>query len=54
MAVSRLGTLLGAAGYKSVTRGSRGARVQGWIVYQRDTNEINANKTLLAKECVTM
>ncbi len=54
MAVSRLGTLLGAAGYKSVTRGSRGARVRGWIVYQRDTNEINANKTLLAKECVTM
>jgi predicted P-loop ATPase len=28
MAVSRLGTLLGAAGYKSVTRGSRGARVR--------------------------
>ena len=54
MAVSRLGTLLGAAGYKSVTRGSRGARVRGWIVYHRDTNEINANKTLLAKECVTM
>ena len=54
MSVSRLGTLLGAAGYKSVTRGSRRARVRGWIVYQRDTSEINANKTLLAKECVTM
>ena len=54
MSVSRLGTLLGAAGYKSVTRGSRRARVRGWIVYQRDTSEINANKTLLAKEGVTM
>ena len=54
MCVSRLGTLLGDAGYKSVTRGPRRARVRGWIVYQRDTDEINANKTLLAKECVTM
>ena len=49
MSVSRLGTWLGA-----VTRGSRRARVRGWIVYQRDTSEINANKTLLAKEGVTM
>jgi hypothetical protein len=41
-------------GYRSVTRGNRQARLRGWIVYQRDTEEIAANKKLLAKECVTV
>ena len=54
MSVSQLGILLGKAGYTAVTRGSRNARVRGWIVYQRDTDEINANKKLLAKDCVTV
>jgi len=46
--------LLGKAGYRAVIRSSRNARVRGWIVYQRDTDEINANKILLAKDGVTM
>ena len=54
MAVSRLGMLLGTAGYKAVTRGTRNARIRGWIVYQRDTEEIVANKRLLVNECVTV
>ena len=54
IAVTQLGILLSKAGYKSVTRGSRNARVRGWIVYQRDSDEINANRRLLAQEDVTM
>ena len=54
MSVSQLGMLLGKAGYRAVTRGNRNARVRGWIVYQRNTDEINANKTLLAKDGVTV
>lgn len=54
MAVSQLGMLLGKSGYKAVTRGSRNARVRGWIVYQRDSSEIDANRKLFAKECVTV
>ena len=46
--------LLGKAGYRAVIRSSRNARVRGWIVYQRDTDEINANKILLVKDGVTM
>ena len=54
MSVSRLGMLMGKMGYKAVTRGGRNARVRGWLVYQRDSEEINANKRLLSQECVTM
>ena len=54
ISLSQLGMLLGKAGYRAVTRGSRNARVRGWIVYQRNTDEINANKALLAKDGVTM
>ena len=54
MALGRLGVLMGSMGYRSVTRGNRQARLRGWIVYQRDTEEIAANKKLLAKECVTV
>ena len=54
MAVSRLGILLGQLGYRAVTRGSRNARIRGWIVYQRDSEEIVANKRLLVNECVTV
>ena len=46
--------LLGQRGYRSVTRGNRQTRTRGWIVYQRDTNEIRANKNLLAKDGVTV
>ena len=41
-------------GTRAVTRGNRNARVRGWIVYQRNTDEINVNKTLLAKDGVTV
>ena len=54
MAIGRLGVLLGQKGYRSVTRGSKQSRTLGWIVYQRDTQEITANKKLLAKEGVTV
>ena len=54
MALGRLGVLMGSMGYRSVTRGNRQARLRGWIVYQRDTEEIAANKKLLAKEYVTV
>ena len=54
MALGRLGVLMGSMGYRSVTRGNRQARLRGWIVYQRDTEEIAANKKLLAKESVTV
>ena len=54
MALGRLGVLMGSMGYRSVTRGNRQARLRGWIVYQRDTEEIAANKKLLVKECVTV
>ncbi len=54
MAIGRLGVLLGQKGYRSVTRGSKQCRIRGWIVYQRDAQEITANKKLLAKEGVTV
>ena len=54
MSMSQLGMLLGRHGYRAVTRGGRNTRVRGWIVYQRDTEEINANKRLIAQECVTV
>ena len=53
MSMSQLGMLLGRQGYKSVTRGRKNARARGWIVYQRDAEEMNANKRLIAQECVT-
>ena len=54
MALSRLGVVMSSMGYRSVTRGNRQARLRGWIVYQRDAEEIAASKKLLAKECVTV
>ena len=54
MALSRLGMLLGQRGYRAVIRGNRQTRTRGWIVYQRDTNEIRANKNLLAKDGVAV
>ena len=49
MAIGRLGVLLGQRGYRSVQRQLGGHRARGWIVYQRDTNEIDSMKKLLAK-----
>ncbi len=47
MSVSQLGILLGKAGYRAVSRRINGTKARGWIVYQRDTNEIDSLKRLL-------
>ena len=47
MALNRLGILLAAHKYQKKTIGPK--RLRGWLVYQRDTNEINGNKNLYAK-----
>ena len=48
--MSRLEMLLGRLGYKNVQRRINKVSTRGWIVYQRDTDEINAIKKLLIKE----
>ena len=47
MALSRLGMVLGTAGFRAVTRKAGSGRARGWIVYQRDNDEINALRRLL-------
>ena len=49
MSVSCLGMLLGQLGYKNVQRRINAIKARGWIVYQRDSEEINSIKKLLAK-----
>ena len=39
--------VLGTAGFRAVTRKAGSGRARGWIVYQRDNNEINALRRLL-------
>ena len=40
---------IGTAGYKLVQRLINTTNSRGWFVYQRSTDEINANKNLYAK-----
>ena len=47
MPLNRLGVLLGTIGYQKKVIGKQ--RLRGWLVYQRSTDEINANKNLYAK-----
>ena len=49
MALSRLGMVIGTAGYKSASPRIGQVRTRGWIVYQRDTKEIEALRRLLNK-----
>ena len=42
MALSRLGMVLGTAGYKAKKQKIGNTQTRGWIVYQRDTGEISA------------
>ena len=49
MALNRLGTVLSGIGYRSVSRRVGGTKTRGWIVYQRDTGEMNALKRLLVQ-----
>ena len=50
MALSRLGMVLGTAGFRAVTRKAGSGRARGWIVYQRDNNEIKSLRRLLKDE----
>ena len=47
MTLSRLGMVLGAAGYQSTRPKIGGRLIRGWLVYQRDTDEIASLKRLL-------
>ena len=47
MTLSRLGMVLGAAGYQSTRPKIGGRLIRGWIVYQRDTDEVASLKRLL-------
>lgn len=47
MALSRLGMVLGTAGYKATKRKIGNTQTRGWIVYQRDTDEINTLRRIL-------
>ena len=47
MALSRLGMVLGAAGYRSTRPKIGGRLIRGWLVYQRDTDEVASLRRLL-------
>ena len=47
MSMSRLGMLLEQQGYLPVRRRISNTPTRGWIVYQRDTEEIHTLKKLL-------
>ncbi len=47
ISLSRLGVLLSQKGFLSVRRGNPSRR--GWIVYERESQEINAERKLLFK-----
>ena len=46
MSLGRLGMLLGQHGYQSVRPRIGGVKTRGWLVYQRDTDGLNALKRL--------
>ena len=50
MPLNRLGMLLGQMGFSAVQRSINGLRGGGWPVYQRSTDEINANKICMPSE----
>ena len=47
MALSRLGVVLGQQGYKTARPRISGVKTRGWLVYQRDTKEIEMLRRLL-------
>ena len=47
IALSRLGMVLGTVGYKAISPRINGTRTRGWIVYQRNRDEIETMKRLL-------
>ena len=47
MPLNRLGMLLGTLGYVPVRHTINGAKLRGWLVYQRSCDEVNALKRIL-------
>ena len=47
MTLSRLGVLLSQKGFLSVRRGNPSRR--GWIIYERESQEVNAERSILSK-----
>ena len=48
MTLSRLGVLLSQKGFLSVRRGNPSRR--GWIIYERESQEINSERSILSKD----
>ena len=48
MTLSRLGVLLSQKGFLSVRRGNPSRR--GWIIYERESQEVNAERSILSKD----
>ena len=48
MTLSRLGVLLSQKGFLSVRRGNPSRR--GWIIYERESQEVNAERSVLSKD----
>lgn len=48
MPLNRLGMILRKAGYKDVRRGAMNTR--GWLVREKDADEVNADRRIMAKE----
>jgi predicted P-loop ATPase len=48
MTLSRLGVLLSQKGFLSVRRGNPSRR--GWIIYERESQEVNSERSILSKD----
>ena len=48
MTLSRLGVLLSQKGFLSVRRGNPSRR--GWIIYERESQEVNSERAILSKD----
>ena len=50
MGLSKLGVLLGKAGYENIQRRINKVKTRGWLVYQRNSDEIHSIKKILAHD----
>ena len=50
MSLNRLAVLLGKAGYQNVQRRINTIKTRGWLIYQRDSDEINSIKKTLVND----
>ena len=48
LTLSRLGVLLSQKGFVSVRRGNPSRR--GWIIYERESQEVNSERSILSKD----